>query len=782
MAVIVTAANLQSDAKTGAAPSRQPPATTGAGANPQPRDQPGATPPHYVGRAACASCHAAQDAAWRSSHHAQSMQPAGPETVLGNFGDQSIGGPSGQIRFLQRDGKYFANTIGPRGVPEDFQVLYTFGVYPLQQYLVALPGGRLQVLPVAWDSRPRNQHGQRWFSLYPQEHFAGGTPLHWTGRDQNWNFMCADCHSTQLRRNYNSDSNTYRTTWSEIDVACEACHGPGSRHVSLAGGSLGGAPAGSAGPGTAGPAPRQTDTTRLDASDSGLIVNLRASRTIEWRFWSADQKIASAHGPLADSATQSQSCFGCHARRQAITASPAAGHALLDDYLPQLLESGIYSADGQIDAEDFEYGSFIQSKMHSKGVTCTNCHEPHSLKLRASGNALCTQCHRADYFDQPGHHHHTQNSAGAQCVNCHMPAKTYMQIHSRRDHSFRVPRPDLSAALNIPNSCNDCHRDQQPAWAAAAISRWTGNPTNTADHFASAFDTAWTGGGAFDSLLAIARAPGRGPTASVLPGMVRASALALLPGQAVPLPEAAHDVLTAAALDSDPLVRLGAARALAGLPAVDAVRIGSRLLSDPRRAVRIEAGRALIGPASDQQFPGDQMTASQQAQLQSALTELIATERAAAERPESHVNLAQIYSRLGRDDEAEKELQTALRLDAHFVPAYVNAADLERSRGRDPAAEQWLLRAIAIAPEAAEPVHALGLLEVRQGQRAKALSLLGKATRLDPATTRYAYVYAVALAESGQRDSASSVVATALKRSPKDTSLRELQQRLADSR
>ena len=714
------------------------------------------------------------------------MQPAGPQTVLGNFADQSVVGPSGLIRFQQRDGKYFANTIGLRGIPEDFRVLYTFGVYPLQQYLVALPGGRLQVLAVAWDSRPRNQNGQRWFSLYPQEHFAAGTPLHWTGRDQNWNFMCADCHSTQLRRNYSSGSNTYRTSWSEIDVACEACHGPGSRHVSLAGGFAGGRAGNSAhgadasAPG--GPASWPSDATRSALRNTGLVVNLRASRTVQWGFWSKDQKIASPHGPLADSAQQSESCFRCHARRQAITDAPAAGHALLDDYLPQLIESGVYRADGQIDAEDFEYGSFVQSKMHGKGVTCTNCHEPHSLTLRATGNALCTQCHRADYFDQPAHHHHEQNAAGAQCVSCHMPTRTYMQIHVRHDHSFRIPRPDLSATLAIPNSCNDCHGDQAPAWAAAAISKWTGHTANTASHFANAFDTAWAGGVAADSLLAIAKPPAAPQTAAGASTMVRASALALLPGQTGPLPESANDILTASAMDSDPLVRLGAARALAGLRAVDAVRIGSRLLSDPRRAVRIEAGRALIGPAGDEQIPSDQMTAAQRAQLQSALTELIATERATAERPESHVNLAQIYLRSGHADEAEKELATALRLDNHFVPALVNAADLERSRGRDPVAERWLLQAIAIAPDAAEPVHALGLLKVRNGKRAEALELLGKAARLDPATTRYAYIYAVALVESGQREPALSVVATALKRSPKDASLLELQQQLRGSR
>ncbi len=701
------------------------------------------------------------------------MQPANPQTVLGDFANRSIEGPSGPIRFLQRDGKYFANTVGTQGKPEDFQVLYTFGVYPLQQYLVELPAGRLQVLPAAWDSRPRS-NGQRWFSLYPTDHFAPGTPLHWTARDQNWNFMCADCHSTQLRRNYDSPSNTYRTTWSEIDVACEACHGPGSRHVSLA----------------ATAAAKQKPGTQPDTHDSGLVVGLRASRTTQWGFWSADQKIASPRGALADSAAQSESCFSCHARRQALTDAPAPGHPLLDDYLPQLIEPGVYRADGQIDAEDFEYGSFLQSKMHSNGVTCTNCHDAHSLKLRATGNALCTQCHRADYFDRPAHHHHETSSAGAQCVNCHMPTKSYMQIHSRRDHSFRVPRPDLSVTLNTPNSCTDCHRDRKPAWAAAAVSGWTGHAPDTNSHFANALDDAWAGGAATNALLAIAKS-------AKTPAFVRASALALIPGQAPELPSVAFDVLTAAATDPDPLVRLGAARALASLPAADAMRIGSRLLSDPRRAVRIEAARALLEasgallletsralPASaSNQRPADaQPTASQRTQFQSALADLIAAEQATAERPESRVNLAQIYSRLGRTDDAEKELQTALRLDSHFVPALVNLADLERSRDRDPAAERWLLQAIAVAPQAAEPVHALGLLKVRQGHRAEALMLLGKASRLDPATTRYTYIYAIALAESGQRTRATSVVATALKRSPKDATLLGLQHQLVTSR
>jgi predicted CXXCH cytochrome family protein len=724
-------------------------AATGSGAR-----APAPEAPHFVGSAACSACHTQESTAWRSSHHAQSMQAASADTVLGNFTATAVKGTRVATHFFQRDGKYFVNTEGPDGKGHDFQILYTFGVYPLQQYLARLPDGRLQALGVAWDSRPATQGGQRWFSLYADQHLAPGDPLHWTGRDQNWNFMCADCHSTAVRRNYDLSTNTYNTTWSQIDVACEACHGPGSRHVQ-----------------------RARDPARA-SSDSGLTVNLRAGRTVQWGFWSASQKIASPHGPLADSVAQSESCFACHARRQALTDTAGPGHALLDDYLPQLIEAGVYRADGQIDSEDFEFGSFVQSKMYGKGVTCTNCHDAHSLKLRAVGNALCTQCHRADYYDQATHHHHAAATtlaaaaparAASQCISCHMPEKTYMEVHRRRDHSFRIPRPDLTVALGIPNTCNQCHTDRKASWAVAAIAAWTGKTSDTAAHFANGVDSAWAGGHATDLLLATLV---KQPAAS---GMVRASSVALLSTQATPLPAAASDALAAAAVDPDPLVRLGAARGIAALPAAEALRIGADLAGDSLRAVRIEAARTLAG-TNDEQTP-----APLAKQIQTAVDELIATEQAAAERPESHVNLAQIYSRLGRVNDAEAELRTALKLDVRFLPALVNLADLNRAQGRDAEAEQWLRQAINAAPDAAEPVHSLGLLEVRRGDHEQALALLGKAAQLDPANSRYTYVYAVALAEAGQRQRAISVVAAARRRLPKDANLTELQQQLAAS-
>jgi predicted CXXCH cytochrome family protein len=698
----------------------------------------------YAGSARCKGCHAAESAAWQRSHHAQSMQPATDQTMPAAFNDITVSSASGPVKLLrQEDGSHVAVMAGFDGKPARFPIAYTFGVDPLQEYLVNAPGGRLQVLPVARDTRPQQQGGQRWFSLYPNDHFSPGDPLHWTGRDQNWNFMCADCHSTGVRRDYDSGTDTYATTFSEVNVACEACHGPASRHIELM-------------------------RKHGPASESGLTVSLHAARAVQWGLWTEDQRIASPRGDVQAATAQSAVCFPCHARRQSLTRAAAPGSAFLDNYLPQFIESGVYHADGQIDAEDFEFGSFVQSRMHAKGVTCTNCHEAHTLQLRAHGNALCTQCHRSAVYDQPTHHHHPATSAGGQCINCHMPEKTYMILHSRRDHSFRVPRPDLSVTLGIPNTCNQCHQDRKATWAVAAIERWTRRKSPDTDtHFATAMRDSWTGANATAALL--------NPTGAMppLPAFIKASLLAQFGAQLQPLPQPALQMLASAAADPDPLVRLGVARGLAGLSAEDAIRLGAPLLQDSTRAVRVETARALAGASNEQLGP----TAA--ARLQAAVDELIAAEQASAERPESHVNLAEVFVRLGRDDEAYRELDAALHLDKDFVPALVNLADLDRSRGREKEAEQRLRQAMAAAPLAAAPVHALGLLEVSRSRPEQALPLLAKSSQLDPRNARYAYVYAIALAESGQPSQAGRVVAEARRRLPRDVSLLELEEQLS---
>jgi predicted CXXCH cytochrome family protein len=696
--------------------------------------------PQFVGSASCTSCHAAQAAAWQGSHHAQAMQVADEHSVLGDFSGTAPAARDGVQRFFERDGKYFATIQMSGQAPQDLQIRYTFGVYPLQQYLVAGPRGRLQALGTAWDARPVSAGGQRWYPLHP-EGTAPDDPLHWSGRDSNWNFMCAACHSTNLRKNYSAAEDRYRTTWSDLSVACEACHGPGSNHL------------------------RWAHSGAAPASDKGLTVGLQATRTVQWGFWSAAQRIASPKGAQADARAQAQVCFPCHARRQALTDGGKAGQELLDDYLPQLIEPGVYRADGQIEAEDFEFGSFVQSRMYGQGVTCTNCHDAHTLQLRASGNAVCTQCHRAEVFDRPAHSHHAAGTAGAQCVGCHMPARTYMGVDARRDHGFRVPRPDLTQTIGVPNACATCHQNQPAGWAVKAVRAWGQAPAPTTD-FAAAIDAAWTGAPATDQLLRVLAAT---PTYS---SMVRASAAALInvPDGSPSAP--ARAALAAAARDPDALVRLGVARGIAALPPPDALRFFSQLLVDPIRAVRVEAARSLVGSADDHTEP------KLREQLRQAVNELIATEAIAAERPESHINLAQIQARLGHPVDAERELRSALRLDPRFVPAMVNLADLYRAENRESEAGRWLRRAVSVAPTAAEPAHALGLLEVRQGHPDAALVWLRKAVDLDAGTARYSYIYAVALSERGRGREALGVVEAARRRAPKDESLRQLQMSL----
>ena len=395
-------------------------------------------PASYVGGEVCSGCHAVQARSWKGSHHALAMQPATAATVLGDFAGTQLEHFGVTTTFFRDGEKFMVRADGPDGALHEYPIAYTFGVYPLQQYLIAMPGGRLQALGIAWDSRPKDQGGQRWFHLYPDQQLKPGDPLHWTGRDQTWNYQCADCHSTNLQKNYDLAANTYATSWTDVDVSCEACHGPGSPHVVWAKAHAEG-----------GSYPSGTDDIR-----KGLTNWLTPTDNGHWDM-NPDTGIARRTEKLASA--ELDTCAACHSRRKVIAKNPMPGEPYLDAYLPALLEPGLYHADGQIDGEVYEYGSFLQSRMHQAGVTCSDCHDPHSAKPRAEGNALCGQCHMPEKFDVAEHHHHQPGSTGAQCVNCHMPTKTYMVVDVRRDHSIRVPRPDLSVALGTPNACTQCH-------------------------------------------------------------------------------------------------------------------------------------------------------------------------------------------------------------------------------------------------------------------------------------------------------------------------------------
>ena len=685
----------------------------------------------HVGGNVCGECHAQAYTAWRGSHHDLAMQVADERTVLGNFAQAKFTYAGTTSSFFRRDGRFVVRTDGPDGKLADYPVKYTFGVYPLQQYLIELPGGRLQALSIAWDTRPKAAGGQRWFHMYPGQGIKAGDPLHWTGIGQNWNFMCSECHSTNLRKNFDAKSGEFHTTWAEVNVSCEACHGPGARHVTWARSGADGRTA-----------------------DKGLALALDERKGATW---AADATTGQPRRSVPrTSAREVETCARCHARGSRISDDYVHGKPLLDTHRTALLEDSLYWVDGQMRDEVYNWGSFLQSRMNAAGVTCSDCHDPHTLKLRTSGNALCAQCHAPARYDAPAHTHHASGTAASSCVACHMPATTYMVVDPRHDHSFRIPRPDQSAALGTPNACNGCHSKQTAAWASSAIAKWTGRAPSGFQTFAESMQKGATGApGGRGALMTIAEDKAQ-------PAVVRATALTRLARLATPV---TRPTFAKALDDPDPVVRLAAVDALAGSAPDVQLRYLPRMTADPVRAVRTSAARALVGPAQSR------VPQENRATLNSALEEYRATLLYNADRPESRLALAGLYSAQGDRTQAIAEIDKAIALDATFVPAYVNLSDLHRQAGDEQAAEAALRRGLVRVPKEAALHHALGLSLIRQRDRAQATKEFAIAAQLDPGNARYAYVYAVALHDTGQATKAREVLAAALTRLPFDREL-----------
>ncbi len=684
----------------------------------------------YVGRKACAACHANEQAAWQGSDHDLAMQVAGDKTVLGDFRGAKFRYAGKTSTFFKRDGRFYVNTDGPDDRNADFEIKYTFGVHPLQQYLIELPGGRMQAFGVAWDSRPSAEGGQRWFHLYPRQNLKAGDPLHWTGIDQNWNYQCAECHSTNLRKNFDTQSDTFKTTWSELDVACEACHGPGSLHVAWA---------------------RKEGDAKEYAASKGLVLALDERKGVTWL---RDPRTGNARRSVPrQSVREIEMCARCHARTGRFTDDYVHGAPLLDSHRPALLDDGLYWNDGQMRDEVYNWGSFVQSAMFAAGVTCSDCHNPHSLKLRAPGNAVCAGCHSPEKYDNTTHTHHRAAGPGAACAACHLPTTTYMVVDPRHDHSMRIPRPDLSVKLGTPNACNNCHSKQSAQWAADAIARWTREPAHGFQKFAEALHAGSVG------------APGaRGALLTVIddktqPAIARASALDRLGRMLTP---ATLDAVTRSLNDPDPLVRMAAVDALANTEPQVRHQFLIRMLDDPVRGVRMSAAHALAGPAERELAPNER------ARFDAVLAEQIAAFAYIADRPEGRLGLGNLYATRGDAGAAIAEYRKAIGLDPTFLAAYANLADLYRARGADADAETVLRQGIRRNPQAASLQFALGLTFVRQKRTIESLKALREALRLAPDDARFAYVYAVALNDAKQNAQALKVLAEARKRHPYD--------------
>lgn len=614
--------------------------------------------PAYLTSATCAECHADAYAAWTDSHHGWAWRPARSENVLGDFGGTTFTHRGVRSRFFQKDGRFFVETGGPDGRPVTWPIHSTVGVTPLQQYLVEQDDGRLQALDIAWDTERR-----RWYHLYPEQSQENDPGLHWTGPYKNWNSRCVSCHVTGFAKGYEPQTNRYDSTWAEMGVGCESCHGPGEAHVAWARQSVDSA-----------------ETSRSTAAfdgvdDLGLTLRLKGG----------------------DRQAELQVCAGCHSRRESLGAdSPPPGEPFTDHFRLSLLREGLYHADGQVQDEVYVYGSFLQSKMHARGVSCSDCHSPHSGRLVAEGNGVCTQCHnpqgrtdfptlKASRYDAPEHHHHAMDGEAAQCVSCHMPEQTYMGVDPRRDHSFRVPRPDLTVQLETPNACNNCHGTQSPQWAQQKVETWYPKGYHLRPHFGQilhagrhALDTE-----AAEDLLTLA-------IDSAEPAIVRASAIELLApvvtpqiaGTALPLLE-----------DPDADVRAAALGLLQSAPAAARTRYAGPLLEDPTRLVRITAAQRVMDVATDALSEADR------AVVDAALDEYRNSLAAQADFPEVQLNVARVALRLGQRRTARQALGTALNLDPKLPEGWLRLAQMEVGTQRFEAARAILQRATAEVPQ-----------------------------------------------------------------------------------
>jgi predicted CXXCH cytochrome family protein len=671
----------------------------------------------------CKECHQDQFNAWRDSHHAWALRAPSAENVLANFDNTVFEHKGVNSRFFRRDQRYFVETAGPDGKATEYEIKYTVGVSPLQQYLIQLDKGRLQVFDVVWDVERK-----RWYHLYPDQDIKANDGLHWTGPYKNWQARCAECHQTNFVKGYDPQTKAYDSKWAGPSVGCESCHGPGAAHVAWA------------------KEPGNFLKTTFDhVDDKGMVVG--------------------RHG--ANAANETQMCATCHSRREPLGAnSPPFGEPFADHYSLALLRDGLYYADGQIDGEVYVYGSFLQSKMNARGVRCGDCHDPHSTKLVAAGNVVCTQCHSSagnpkypslnkSNYDDEAHHHHKAGSPGAQCVSCHMPAKNYMVIDARRDHSFRVPRPDLSVTLGTPNACATCHDDKPAQWAANNVQQWYPNGRSGSPHFAAAFSRARSGDYSAESINGLISVALDTKQSAI----VRATALDLLR-------PAANQIVVTKIIplleDSSDLIRAATVRLFRDTPGQVRYQWVGPLVADQRKSVRIAAARELLNIPSGSFPPEDR------ARILAAIREYQRSLLAKADFPETQMSIAGVALVLRNTKAAEGALKTALSMDPQLGDAWHMLARVQLAERRLDDARQTLEQGIKHLPDAGPLHHALGNALARQGQDRKALTPLVKAAALMPRDVGAHIDLAAILTRLKQHRRASEIIDVAERLAPEN--------------
>lgn len=651
---------------------------------------------NFIGSSSCIECHQQEYENWEGSHHDLAMKIADTGTVLGNFNDIKFTHKGITTHFFKKGEDFMVNTEGPDGEYHDYKVEYTFGVEPLQQYLVKFPKGQYQILLTAWDSDK-----DKWFALQESLDIEHTEWMHWSRGAMRWNTMCADCHSTNLQKNYDPGTEIYKTTYSEINVSCEACHGPASEHV---------------------------EYYKKGEQDSDVP--------------SLYMETDMASRELVDK------CARCHSRRSQLTRYfDYEGH-FEDHYDPELLLYPTYERDGQIKDEDYVYGSFIQSKMYHSGVSCNDCHDPHTTKTRKTGNDLCLNCHTANY-NEPSHHLHKMDTEASLCVNCHMTGRIYMGNDFRRDHSFRIPRPDQTLKYGTPNACNSCHGDKSAEWASEIIVEHYGE--ERAEHFSDYLIPGQLGD--HSALKRLIGDP-------EFPAIARATAIRQITSQ--PLSPEDLEFLQGQADDPSALVRNEVVRALTNFSDPQLGDYINDLLSDTVRLVRMNSARY---------FTLQNKSAGDEAAFQKAKSEYLDYLKMNSDFPSGQHQLGTYYEASGEPQKALQAYKKAIEIDDRYNLSRMNLALLLYKQGNISEAEQLYLKVVEQEPQFAESYYMLGLLYNEINNTEKAMEYLSKACTLEVPLMRACYNYALLLQQDNRHLESVEVLEEALEAFPMDENL-----------
>lgn len=684
----------------------------------------------FIGSKNCMECHKDEYKDWMGSNHQQAMQLPNDSTVLGDFNNSKYTIFGVTSTFFKKDSLFMINTQGPDGKHHDYEVKYTFGVYPLQQYLVIFPQGKLQVLTPFWDSRPKEMGGQKWQHLYPDEFIASHDELNWARPLQNWNYMCAECHSTNVKKNYDPKTLSYNTTFDEINVSCEACHGPGDLHQKWA------------------------NDTLQKVKNMGFVFDIMDRDPSRWNIDPETAKVTRTKPRTSN--MQVEYCGRCHSRRTQLTDEYTFGKDLEHTHQLAYLDYPLYNDDGTNNDEDYVYGSFVQSKMYQKGVTCKDCHNVHSQKLKGGRENVCFQCHMPTKYKTPSHHFHKEEGTGASCISCHMPKITVMVVDPRSDHSIRIPRPDISVKTGATNACNNCHKDKTNEWSLTAFKKWYGNKYDTISHYGFAFNKIRTNQP--DAQIALNKVINDKNMTNIVVG----TAIRFQDYNNNPL---AFENLKMALSSPSPLVRRAGLESLRNLPKQQQFEYALPLVNDKVYGVSYMASSLIYD------MPLENLSANQQTLVKKARKDYINQLLYWQDRSLGLSSLGVAAIGLGKLDQADAYFKKAIAKDTLNLISKINYADLKRMQGKNAECIALLSEVLSIDKTFSAAYQGLAFAYIRSGDKAKAFKTLEIAKNTVKNDAQNHYYYAVMQNDSGKTKEAISTIMSALKTYPNNEQL-----------